>query len=65
LFHKIDSLFYLIGNSGRETTYFGAMTKAAVGKFQIKYGLVSSASDAGYGLVGLKTREKINSMLGQ
>ncbi|MDD5098482.1 MAG: peptidoglycan-binding domain-containing protein, partial [Candidatus Pacebacteria bacterium] len=54
-----------IGNAGDETTYFGAMTKTAVGKFQIKYGLVSSASDAGYGSVGPKTRAKINTMLGK
>jgi len=53
-----------IGNSGKETTYFGGMTKDGVGKFQIKYGLVSGSSDAGYGLVGPKTRAKINSLLG-
>lgn len=52
-----------IGNSGQETTYFGSMTKAAVGKFQIKYGLVSGTSDPGYGIVGPKTRAKINSLL--
>ena len=54
-----------IGNAGRETTTFGAMTKTAVGKFQIKYGLVSSASSAGYGSVGPMTRAKINTMLGK
>jgi len=53
-----------IGNSGKETTYFGGMTKDGVGKFQIKYGLVSGSSDTGYGLVGPKTRAKINSLLG-
>jgi hypothetical protein len=54
-----------VGNAGNETTYFGALTRAGVEKFQMKYGIVSSASDAGYGLVGPKTRAKINSMLGQ
>jgi len=52
-----------IGNAGRETTYFGAMTKAAVGKFQIKYGL-AGASNAGYGQVGPITRAKLNSLIG-
>jgi len=49
---------------GKVTGYFGALTKAAVGRFQLKYGLVSSSSDAGYGIVGPKTRAKINSLLG-
>ena len=49
---------------GKVTGYFGALTKAAVGRFQLKYGLVSSSSDAGYGVVGPKTRAKINSLLG-
>jgi hypothetical protein len=53
-----------IGNSGKETSYFGAMTKIAVGKFQLKYGLVAGTSDSGYGIVGPKTRAKINSLLG-
>ncbi len=52
-----------IGNSGKETSYFGNATKAAVGKFQIKYGLVAGTSDPAYGLVGPKTRAKINSLL--
>jgi hypothetical protein len=53
-----------IGNSGKETSYFGVATKNAVGKFQIKYGLVTGTSDSGYGIVGPKTRAKINSLLG-
>ncbi len=52
-----------IGNSGKETSYFGNATKAAVGKFQIKYGLVTGTSDPAYGLVGPKTRAQINSLL--
>jgi peptidoglycan hydrolase-like protein with peptidoglycan-binding domain len=52
-----------MGNSGRETTYFGGMTKDAVGKFQVKYGL-TTVSGAGYGQAGPVTRAKINSLLG-
>ena len=39
--------------------YFGQLTLAAVQKFQIKYGVVNSAEDPGYGLVGPKTRAKL------
>lgn len=39
--------------------YFGALTKAAVAEFQMKYGIVSSSSDAGYGSVGPMTRAKL------
>jgi peptidoglycan hydrolase-like protein with peptidoglycan-binding domain len=39
--------------------YFGAKTLEAVQKFQIKYGVVSSDKDTGYGLVGPKTRAKL------
>ena len=44
------------------TGYYGTLTEAAVKKFQAKYGIVSSGSPSttGYGLVGPKTREKLN-----
>lgn len=48
---------------GTVSGYFGPLTKAAVGRFQIKYGIVKDANDSGYGLVGPKTRAKINSLL--
>ena len=54
-----------IGNKGQETTYFGSLTRVAVGKFQIKYGLITGISDIGYGFVGSKTRAKLNSLIGQ
>jgi peptidoglycan hydrolase-like protein with peptidoglycan-binding domain len=44
--------------------YFGSLTKAAVEKFQMKYGVVSSASDAGYGYVGPMTRAKLKEVFG-
>lgn len=49
---------------GMVTGFYGNLTKAAVAKFQMKYGIVTSASDPGYGNVGPKTRAKINQLLG-
>lgn len=41
---------------GLVTGFFGPATKRAVQRFQIKYNVVSSSRDAGYGAVGPKTR---------
>lgn len=41
------------------TGYFGSLTERAVERFQLKHGVVASASDLGYGYVGPKTRAKI------
>lgn len=49
---------------GTASGYFGALTKAAVAKFQMKYGIVSSSSDAGYGSVGPMTRAKLVEVFG-
>ncbi len=42
---------------------FGPLTEKALGRFQLKYGLVKSAKDVGYGYLGPKTRAKINELL--
>jgi hypothetical protein len=46
---------------GLITGYFGNLTKLAVQRFQLKYNIAQSG-DPGYGYVGPKTREKINSL---
>jgi len=51
------------GSPGKETSFFGPATRQAVQKFQLKYGIVSSPRDPGYGVVGPKTRAKINELL--
>jgi hypothetical protein len=44
------------------TGYFGAITRIAVGKFQLKHGIVLSENDPGFGKVGPRTRAIINSI---
>lgn len=47
------------GSPGQETDFFGHLTKRAVGKFQLKYGVIADESDEGYGIVGPRTRTKL------
>lgn len=47
---------------GYVTGYFGVSTRSAVGRFQIKNGLIKNNRDPLYGKVSGKTRELLNSM---
>lgn len=60
-FLKKDSIIY---PEGLVTGYFGTLTERAIQRFQKKYGIVSSGSPTttGYGLVGPKTRTKLNTL---
>jgi len=51
---------------GQVTGYYGTLTTTAVQRFQTKYNIVSSGSPSttGYGRVGPKTLDVINSMCG-
>ena len=51
------------GSPGLETTKFGPATRVAVQKFQLKYGLVKKGG-SGYGIVGPKTRTKLEEVFG-
>lgn len=52
-----------IGSPGRETSTFGPATRAAVIKFQIKYGIIKNAQDSFAGTVGPATRAKLNMLI--
>lgn len=56
-----------VGSPGNETNFFGTATENAVKKFQAKYGIVSSGdpTSTGYGMVGAKTRAKLQEVFGK
>lgn len=47
---------------GLITGYFGPLTARAVGRLQIKYGLIKNSTDPAAGYVGPKTRQLLNSL---
>ena len=52
-----------LGSPGKETNSFGELTRVAVGKFQLKWGIVGGSSPA-FGRVGPKTRAKLLEIFG-
>jgi peptidoglycan hydrolase-like protein with peptidoglycan-binding domain len=54
-----DKLLY---PEGLVTGYFGPATDAALKRFQKRYG-IAKEGDEGYGLVGPKTRAKLNTLM--
>ncbi|MFH1012351.1 MAG: peptidoglycan-binding protein [Candidatus Peregrinibacteria bacterium] len=48
--------------AGLNTGYFGAQTRAALVRFQMERGVISSDADMGAGLVGPKTMEVLNDL---
>lgn len=50
-----------LGSPGNESEIFGDLTEKAVQRFQTKY-FIASNNDLGFGVVGPKTREKLNRM---
>lgn len=49
---------------GLITSYFGSLTRKAVGRFQEKYG-IAKQGDAGYGQVGPRTKAKLIEVYGE
>jgi len=47
---------------GLASGYFGAATKRAVGRFQIKFGLIKNSKDPAYGVLDAKTRFSLNAL---
>ncbi|MBI2030135.1 peptidoglycan-binding protein [Candidatus Kaiserbacteria bacterium] len=47
----------------RITGYFGSLTRAAIGRWQIDHHIVPDESADGFGIVGPKTRTAINALI--
>ena len=45
------------------TGFFGPLTEKAVKNFQLKYGVVKNEKEKGFGVVGPKTRAKLNELI--
>jgi hypothetical protein len=50
---------------GLVTGYYGSLTREAVRRFQLKYGVISSPSDQGNGRLGPRTRAKMREVYGE
>ena len=61
---KLKNLGTDIYPEGLVTGYYGPLTTRAVGRAQLKYGVVSRVGDSGYGRVGPRTRVVLNGVCG-
>ena len=50
---------------GLVTGYYGNLTQTAIQRFQLKYNVVDSVDDPGFGYTGPKTREKLREVFGR
>ncbi|NOQ67985.1 hypothetical protein GQ568_00925, partial [Patescibacteria group bacterium] len=50
---------------GLTTGYFGSLTEKAVQRFQLKFGVVKTETDLGFGYVGPKTRDMLKEVFGE
>ena len=50
------------GSFGRETAYFGPATKMALIKFQLTNGVIENETASGAGILGPRTRARMNEL---
>lgn len=50
------------GSKGSETDFYGPATRRAIQKFQLKHQIISTPGDIGYGILGPKTKAKMNDL---
>ncbi|KKQ34402.1 MAG: Cell wall lytic activity endopeptidase [Candidatus Nomurabacteria bacterium GW2011_GWB1_37_5] len=52
-----------LGSPGQETDFYGILTRQAVQKLQLKYGIIKNTAIYGYGIFGTRTRAVVNKLI--